>query len=242
MQKNDTILVIGATSSLAQSLCRMLAKRGYNLMLCGRDEGELELLCSDIRTRYGVESYIMVMDITEDNFTANHCIAQAGEFHHVIIALGDMGSDNHDDLNNISYTAGINYTVPAQLASVSAARIAQAGGGVIALISSVAGDRGRASNYLYGSAKAALSTFASGLRNRYAKHGVNILTVKPGFIDTPMTWGMKSPLIASRDAVAKKIVLSMEKGKDVIYVPWFWRFIMLIICHIPERIFKKLSL
>ncbi|MFW0776544.1 MAG: SDR family NAD(P)-dependent oxidoreductase [Rickettsiales bacterium] len=242
MQNNDLILVIGATSSLAQALCRTLAARGHPLVLCGRDESELELLAGDLQTRYGIHCNVIINDATEDSFSAGGTIAEAGDFRHVVITMGDMGNDQLDDLNNMAITAMLNYLAPAQLASVAASRLAQRNGGSVTIISSVAGDRGRASNYPYGAAKAALSAFASGLRNRYAKSNVHVMTVKPGFVDTPMTWGMDSPLIASREMVAKKIVDAMNKQKDVLYVPWFWRFIMLVICAIPERIFKKLSL
>lgn len=242
IRSNDTVLIIGATSSLAQALCRVLGTRGCNLVLMGRDEAELETLAGDIKTRFGVECRIVLADMSESNFAAEDCIAQAGAFDHAIIAAGEMGSDNPDDLDNIAHVTAINYTLPAQLATVIAAHMAQQGAGTLAIISSVAGDRGRASNYHYGSAKAALSTFSSGLRNRYAKQGVHVMTVKPGFIDTPMTWGMKSKLIASREYAAEKIVTGMEKNRNVKYVPCFWRLIMLIIIHIPERIFKKLRL
>jgi short-subunit dehydrogenase len=158
-----------------------------------------------------------------------------------------MGSSDPTNLDNIHQTTWLNYTVPAQLATAAAVRLSEqksgrAYAGSITLISSVAGDRGRQSNYAYGSAKAALNTFASGLRNRFFKQGVHVMTVKPGFIDTPMTWGMKSPLIASRESVAESIVEAMKNRSNVVYVPFFWRYIMLIIIHIPEMIFKRLSL
>ena len=158
-----------------------------------------------------------------------------------------MGSDDPTDIDNLAYTVKVNYTVPAQLATAAALALSKKDSsektkGRIVIVTSVAGDRGRQSNYAYGSAKAALSTFASGLRNRFCKQGVHVMTVKPGFIDTPMTWSMSSPLVASREFVAGKIIDAMEKEKDVIYVPFFWRFIMLIIIHIPEKIFKKLSM
>jgi decaprenylphospho-beta-D-erythro-pentofuranosid-2-ulose 2-reductase len=239
---SKTALVIGATSSLAQALCRVLASRSYGLVLCGRDEGELELLAADLATRFGIPVRMFSADLLDPHFHAADCIAHAGEFDCAIIAVGDMGGDNKDDPENLAYITHINYTAPAQIATTAAAHLHEAGHGSVVIISSVAGDRGRRSNYLYGSAKAALSTFASGLRNRYAKSGVHVMTVKPGFIDTPMTWGMKSPLIASREYVAEKIAVALEKKRNVIYVPFFWRFIMLIIIHIPEQIFKKLSL
>ena len=242
MQANDTVLMIGATSSLAQAIARTLAKRGYELVLCGRDENELELLASDLKTRYNVPCRITVADIMEPSFAAQHCIAQAGRFNHMVLAIGDIGTGNPDDLAAVANITAVNFIVPAQIASVAASHMAQQAGGTIAILSSVAGDRGRQSNYAYGSTKAALSTFASGLRNRYASQGVQVLTVKPGFTDTPMTWGMKSPLIASREYVAAQIVTAMEKGKDIVYVPWFWRLIMGIIIHIPEALFKRMRL
>lgn len=239
---NKTALVIGATSSLSQALCRDLAARGYDLVLSGRDASELDLLASDIRTRSDMRCRIVVADLLEPQFSPETFMERVGEFDHVFIVTGDMGGDNVLSLSNLAFTMRINYTIPAQLATVAAQRLAEKKTGSITIISSVAGDRGRQSNYPYGSAKAALTTFASGLRNKFCKEGVHVMTVKPGFIDTPMTWGMQSPLIASREFVAEKIVDAMQKKKNVIYVPFFWRYIMLIIIHIPERIFKKLKL
>jgi short-subunit dehydrogenase len=115
--------------------------------------------------------------------------------------------------------------------------------GSIAVISSVAGDRGRASNYLYGSAKAAVSTFLSGMRQRLEKRGVNVLTVKPGFVDTPMTRDFKkSALWAKPEEVARGIVRAIDRRKAVVYLPWFWSIIMLIIKHVPEFMFKRTKL
>lgn len=117
------------------------------------------------------------------------------------------------------------------------------GKGNITVISSVAGDRGRQSNYIYGSAKGALSTFLQGLRNRLAPRGVSVTTIKPGFIDTPMTADIKKgPLFVSAEVVGKRIYKAMVKGESVVYTPFFWRFIMLIIQHIPEFIFKRMKL
>jgi len=240
---SETFLIIGATSSLAQALCHELASQGYDMVLVGRDQAELDLLSADLTVRNGISTTIVLADFLAKDFSTPRLIERVEHFNHVIIASGDMGGDDFTDLANITQTTWLNYTVPAHLATLAAERLRdKETAGTITIISSVAGDRGRQSNYIYGSAKAALTTFTSGLRNRYAKHKVHVMTVKPGFIDTPMTWGMKSPLIASREFVAKKIVSAIEKRKDVIYVPFFWRYIMLIIMHIPEKIFKKLSL
>jgi decaprenylphospho-beta-D-erythro-pentofuranosid-2-ulose 2-reductase len=116
--------------------------------------------------------------------------------------------------------------------------------GTIAVISSVAGDRGRTSNYVYGAAKGMVTIFLQGLRNRLAASGIAVVTIKPGFVDTPMTAHLPKggPLWAKPEDVAAGIVAAIDKGRDVVYLPWFWRIIMLIIRHIPERIFKRLSL
>ncbi len=242
IRNNRIALVVGATSSLAQSVCRGLAARGFEMILAGRDADELELLAGDLTARAGVACRTMVIDLASPRFDAAAFVADAGDASHVVIAAGSMGSADVNDLADIAAVTQLNYTVPAQIASAVANQMYQHGGGTLVIISSVAGDRGRQSNMTYGSAKAALSTFASGLRNYYAKRGVHVMTVKPGFTDTPMTWGMHTPLMAGREYVAAQILKAMDKGKNAIYVPWFWQFIMLIICHIPEKVFKKLKL
>jgi decaprenylphospho-beta-D-erythro-pentofuranosid-2-ulose 2-reductase len=236
----DNILLLGATSSLMQALARQLAAAGHPLVLAGRDETELETLAADLATRYGTTCQLCVVDVAEPGFNAQQAIAAAGAFQHAVIAIGDMGTGNPDDAGGMQQLAQLNYLAPAMLAAAAAAQLAEAGRGVVAVVSSVAGDRGRASNYGYGSAKAALTTYVSGLRARYARQGVHVLTIKPGFIDTPMTWGMQSPLMATREKVAADIIRAMRRGHDVTYSPWFWRLIMGIIQHLPERVFKKL--
>jgi decaprenylphospho-beta-D-erythro-pentofuranosid-2-ulose 2-reductase len=237
-----TALVVGATSSLAQAMCRELAAKGYALILAGRDELELEMLAGDLAVRHGGHCTTVSVDLQSASFSPPDFMNEAGDFDHIVIATGDMGGTDLSSLYNIAHTMRINYTLPAMLASLAADRMAGKKTGTIVIVSSIAGDRGRQSNYAYGSAKAALTAFTSGLRNRFAKSGVHVMTVKPGFIDTPMTWDMKSPLIASREYVAGQIIKAMEKKKDCIYVPFFWRYIMLIIMHIPEAIFTRLSL
>jgi decaprenylphospho-beta-D-erythro-pentofuranosid-2-ulose 2-reductase len=132
---------------------------------------------------------------------------------------------------------------PISLLTVLANYFESQGGGCLAAISSVAGDRGRQSNYIYGTTKAALTTFLAGLRNRLYPKGVLVLTIKPGFVDTPMTAQIKKgPLFASPEAVGRDIVRAVDSGKFILYTPWFWRWIMLIIRLIPESVFRKLKL
>jgi short-subunit dehydrogenase len=257
------IFVVGATSSLAQAICRAFAAKGHRLIMAGRDPKELEVLAGDLATRFSTPCKTVVADFMAANFSPASVMEQAGEFDHIIIASGDMGNGDSNSLYNLAYTVHVNYTIPAQIATLAGQYLGDKGEGSIVIISSISGDRGRQSNYPYGSAKAALTTFASGLRNSLYKKGVHVLTVLPGFIDTPMTWGMESKLIASREKVAQDIIKVMEtrrsplhekiicvlslaviwpEGDDVLYVPWFWRYIMLIIRHIPEFIFKRLKL
>ena len=240
--KDKNVLVVGATSSLAQSICHELASQGFGLIISGRDEAEIDLLGRDLVIRHNVPCMTIMADFIDSDFTADSFIQRAGDFDHIIIATGTMGTGEPLSLTDIAFTSHINYTLPAQIATLAAIKLAEKKEGSGVIISSVAGDRGRQSNYAYGSAKAALTAFSSGLRNYFYSKGVHVMTVKPGFIDTPMTWTMNSPLIASREYVAKKIVKAMHKKKDVIYVPFFWKYIMLIILHIPEKIFKKLKL
>ncbi|NBO19850.1 MAG: SDR family NAD(P)-dependent oxidoreductase [Proteobacteria bacterium] len=240
-------LVVGATSSLAQAMCHALAARGYGLVLAGRDEMELDILARDIAIRHDITCKKLVVDFLASGFSAEDFVAQAGDISHMIMVAGDMGSADVTSIGNLAYTMHLNYTIPAQISTAAAKKLAerfreQKRRGAVVIVSSVAGDRGRQSNYAYGAAKAAISTFASGLRNKFFKQGVHVLTIKPGFIDTPMTWGMQSPLLASREKVAADILKAMEKGRDVAYVPFFWRYIMLIIIHIPEKVFKRFSL
>lgn len=237
-----TALVFGATSSLGVVLCRMLAKRGWRLVLSGRDAQELVLLAGDIHVRYGIAASAVPCDLMQGTTAIEVLGEHATNVNSLWMLAGDMGGSDPHDSENISLTTWLNYTAPAMLLAHFARHFERRGNGNIVVVSSVAGDRGRQSNYVYGSAKAALTSFASGLRNRLHKKGVHVMTVKPGFMDTPMTYGMHSPLIATREAAAGAMIRALEKKCDEVYVPWFWEWIMRIICHIPERIFKKLSL
>ena len=161
----------------------------------------------------------------------------------VVGLLGDQASASAE-MRTAETVMLTNYVAPALFLGEVANRMERRGSGTIIGISSVAGDRGRASNYTYGSAKAGFTAFLSGLRNRLAKTGIHVVTVRPGFVDTKMTAGMKLPplLTAKPDALGEAVFAAEQKTRDDIYVKPIWRLIMLIIRTIPERIFKKLSL
>lgn len=237
-----TTLIIGATSSLAYALCQQLAHKKHNLIITGRDKEELEHLANDLTIRHNTMVRAALLDLDSKTFNIKKIAQTLGDPDDIIMVAGTMGKNNSDDTDNLSRIIHVNYTAPAQLITHYAHTMETKGTGTIAIISSVSGDRGRQSNYLYGSAKAALTAFASGLRNRLSHSGVHVMTVKPGFIDTPLTYSMDSPLMCSREKAAKIIIRAMGRKKDVIYVPFFWCYIMMIIRNIPERFFKKLRL
>ena len=154
------------------------------------------------------------------------------------------------DLTETDFTAArhmidVNFTSTVSILSLAANYLEERKTGFIGIISSVAGDRGRQSNYTYGATKAALSAYAQGLRNRLCKSGVHVLTIKPGFVATRMTTGLldpNSPMVAKPETIANDIVKALTRRRPVVYTPWFWRYIMLLICAIPERIFQRMKL
>lgn len=237
--KLNNALIIGATSSLAYCMCHELARNETNLIISGRDKIELDKLASDLTIRHNIKTSVIVCNIAED-ISAIENFINKNEIDLVLIAAG-INQENIDDSENISENINVNFVAPAKIISLAAKKMSLKGSGRIAVISSVAGDRGRRSNYVYGSAKAGLSEFTSGSRSRYHKMGVKITTIKPGFIDTPMTYGKNDYMVHSREKAAKTIIKSILKGRDEIYVPFFWRFIMLTIKLIPEFIFKRIN-
>lgn len=242
------ILVIGATSTIAHAVSRLYAARGAQLVLVGRDQARLADCAADLQVRGAQRVETLAADAND--FAAQPVwIARAFELLQridvVLIAHGTLSDQAACEHSVTAMLQEFNTNGLSTLAMLTdiANRMTQQGHGTIAVISSVAGDRGRPSNYVYGSAKAAVSAFLEGLRARLAKSGVQVLTVKPGFVDTPMTAAFKKgALWAKPEQVAQGIVSAIEKRRDVVYLPWFWRYIMLIIRHIPEFIFKRLSL
>lgn len=235
-------VILGATASLGKALCQELAKQNINLILFGRDQEALALLASDLTIRFGIATDTHLLDVTEleQVTTWETTILTLPPFDLVFSLVGVMPK-NHSS-QSIVDTINTNFTGPAVLLSLFVQKLQKQQNGKLVVVTSVAGDRGRQSNYLYGSAKAGLSIFAAGLRHVFWKHGIHVLIVKPGYIDTPMTYGMKSPFIASREYVARKIIRAVQKNQYEVYIPFFWKFILFAIKLIPETLFKRLSL
>ena len=248
---SDRVIILGATSGIAKALCRELASIGTPLLLCGRNLGALTLLADDLRVRHGKATPVETFDAHDakdhPEFVERALAKCEGKLGGVILCYGDLTpqTESQNSADSARRTIDVNFTSAVTLLHAFAEILEKQNGGYIAAISSVAGDRGRQSNYTYGAAKAGLTAFLAGLRNRLFPHGVHVLTIKPGFVDTPMTHGMlnpKSPLVASPERVAKDIVRAIRKRKNTLYTAWFWRYIMFIIRSIPEPIFKRLKL
>lgn len=244
-----TILVGGATSAMAQAFARRYAPRGARFYLLARDEKKLEIIKQDLLARGATAVVCEVVDMAKpyDYDTAiSRMAAEAGGIDIALLAQGVMFDQAilQSDIQKTREMHEVNVMSVIAMATVLANHFEQKKAGSLLVISSVAGDRGRQSNYAYGATKAALSVFVDGLRNRLYRHGVTVVTVKPGFVDTPMTEGMakNGPLWAKPEKIAEDMESCVGRGGRVLYTPWFWRYIMIIIKHIPEFIFKKMSL
>ena len=240
------VLIVGAKSDIAREVARIYAKNGYNLYLAARDVSDLAAFKTDLEVRSGMKVELIALDITAfDTHETIYAGLQEKPFG-VIVVSGYM-SEQHkaekewsESLNTIN----VNYTGAVSLLNIVANDFEEEKRGFIVGVSSVAGDRGRKTNYIYGSAKAAFSAYLSGLRNRLFESGVHVLTVKPGFVNTKMTEGLALPEKPTAEPieVAQDIFKAQQAGKNTLYTKWIWRYIMLIITTIPEFIFKKLSI
>ena len=242
------IVIIGATSAVATETARCFALQGANIFIAGRNEEKLERLAQDLRVRGASlvhTGLFNARDLTSHDQLLEQAFHKLGEIDAALIAHGELPDQKECEREwPVTERAfATNLLSPIACLTWLANYFETRGKGNITVITSVAGDRGRQSNYIYGAAKGGLSIFLQGLRNRLAPKGVSVTTIKPGFIDTPMTAHIKKgPLFASPETVGKRIHQAMLKGESVVYTPFFWRFIMLIIQHIPEFIFKKMKL
>lgn len=242
------ILIIGATSAITKATACLWAKEGHQLYLIARDNERLQVIASDLKIRGAGCVYTSVLDInnfSEHPFLINQVAQALGGIDIVLIGHGTLGDQKvcEKDFNLTLQELNTNAISIISLLTHLAPYFESQHYGTIAVISSVAGDCGRQSNYIYGTAKGAVSLFTQGLRQRLYKSKVNVLTIKPGFVDTPMTRVFKKGMLwTTPEIIAKKIHSSIKKGRNVIYVPWFWLGIMAVICSIPEGIFKRIKL
>jgi NADP-dependent 3-hydroxy acid dehydrogenase YdfG len=245
---NERLLIVGATSAIATAVARRYAARSARLVLIGRRAEALDALAADLRVRGAAGVVTAVLDVTD---FAQHlgCLDTAWRafdgVDHALIAHGVLPDQRECEVSASAALLSFDTNARSVLALLTdlANRFERQGRGAIGVISSPAGDRGRASNYVYGAAKAAVTNLASGLRHRLASKGVRVITILPGFVDTPMTASFsKGPLWAPAERVAADIDRALGFGFGAVYAPWFWRWIMLIIRHVPERIFIRTKL
>jgi short-subunit dehydrogenase len=244
---NSTWIIVGATSSMARAFSRKAAENGAHILLAGRDQADMKRSAADCMVRGAPSAQAVMFDArkpgTFDEIAVKAAL-QDGEIN-VAVFVGSMPdqADIDVDPSLVDGTVMDGFMGPARLLQRLAPILEERESGTIVGIGSVAGDRGRLSNYVYGATKAGFHTYLAGLRNRMGRSGVHVMTVKPGFVDTAMTWGLDGMfLVASPDDVAQDIWKSIAKKRNTIYTPWFWRYIMLIIMHVPEFIFKKLKI
>ena len=242
------IVVFGATSAIAQGWMRLLAPHGASFFLVARNPGRLESVAKDLVARGAAAVHAETADLDD---TARHPALldrSAGLLEGLdcaLIAHGILGDQAacERDFAEAAASLQTNFLSPVSLVTWLANFFAAQHSGTIAVISSVAGDRGRRSNYVYGSAKAGLNAFLDGVRNRVDREGVQVLTIRPGFVSTPMTAHLpQGPLFATPDKVARDILKAVQSRRDVLYTPWFWAPIMAIVRAIPEWKFKRMDL
>lgn len=244
-----SLAVFGATSAIAERVARRFAAKGARLFLVARDPARLERIAADLRLRGAASIATRAADLDDPTALApmlEAMEAAIGVPELALLAFGTLGDQAAiaRDVEATRRSLVTNFVSPACLLTALAGRMEAAGRGLIVVLTSVAGERGRASNYVYGAAKGGLSTFLEGLRHRLAPTGVQVLDVRPGPVATPMTagLGLSGPLLAAPERVAADIERAIAKRRSVLYTPWFWRWIMLVIRALPEPIFHRTRL
>lgn len=248
--QTKTAVILGGASTVARAIALELARDGYALVSADFDRFENERIAADIRVRHGRPCHALHFDATDygshRRFMEECCRLLGGLPAGVVLCFGYMPeqADAQKDFEQARRTIDTNLTGAISVLELFAGAFEQRGSGFIIGLSSVAGDRGRKSNYIYGASKAGLTCYLSGLRNRLHAANVQVLTVKPGFMDTKMTYGMPlpKPLVASPEQAAHDIMMALRKRKSEVYIRFFWRYIMMIIRSIPEWQFKKMSI
>ena len=242
------VLILGATSAIAQASVRLLAARGAALYLVGRNPERLQAVAQDARTRGASTVHSEAVDL--DDFSLHEPLVERatsalGGLDGALIAHGVLGDQKLAERSwaDSEKVLRTNFLSVVSLLTPLANRFEAQKAGTLVVISSVAGDRGRQSNYVYGASKGALNVFLQGLRNRLAPSGVTVLTVKPGFVDTPMTAHLqKNALFASPETVARGLLRAADQRRNEVYLPGFWRLIMFLVRSVPESLFKRMKL
>ena len=242
------VWILGATSTIAISVARLYAEQGCELLLVARSQDKLEQTKQDLLARGAAAVEVRQIDLANEKNKLEkfqEMITAMNGFDVLLLAYGKLSDQDScmTDLEALKEDMNTNLVSAMEWLTCGANHIENAKQGCLAVISSVAGDRGRRSNYVYGSAKSSLSTFAQGLQHRLSVANGHVTLIKPGFVDTAMTSHLpKNGLWAKPDQVAKDIVKGIQKKKTVVFTPWFWRFIMLIIIHLPEKIFRRINI
>jgi short-subunit dehydrogenase len=242
------VLILGATSAIAQETAKLLARDGDRLFLVALETERLEFVARDLAIRSGQEVGRLSADLND--FAGHDAILDEATraldgLDTLLVAYGVLGDEARSQVSyaDADLVLRTNFLSAVSLLTRAAQRFEAQGKGTLVAITSVAGDRGRQSNYVYGASKAGLGVFMQGLRNRMFGRGVRVLTVKPGMVDTPMTAHMEKGLLFSQpETIARGIHRAIRRGKDVVYLPWFWRIVMGVIRTIPEPVFKRMRL
>lgn len=244
----QTWVVLGASSAIARAFAHAAARRGAGLILAGRDTPDLAITAADLKVRHQVSVSVVDFD-ARDAASATKFAARCRDLSlaplSIFLAFGVMPAQEASDTDpkTLEALVSTNFTGAAAVLNAFAPMLEAQKAGHVVVIGSIAGDRGRLKNYSYGATKAALHTYAQGLRARLCRSGVTVLTVKPGFTDTAMTFGQPGMFfVASPEALADAILRAVRRHKLVLYYPSLWWAIMLIIKHIPERIFQRLNI
>ena len=242
------VLVLGATSAIASATARLLARQGASFFLVARDKSKLEATSADLMTRgaRSVRGYVGDLDNTDLHATIlASALETLGEIDLALLAHGVLG-EQPDAEKSYAVAESVlhtNFLSPVSLITWLANYFEARGAGCLAVISSVAGDRGRKSNYVYGASKGALSIFLDGVRNRIDRTGAHVLTIKPGFVATPMTAHLpRGPLFAQPVQIGRGILRAVEQRRDVVYLPAFWAPIMFAVRSVPQRVFKNMNM
>jgi short-subunit dehydrogenase len=242
------VLIAGASSGIGRAVAGQWAAAGNNILLAGRDLDDLGRTAADLSLRYGIRAEALPLDVLDFSRHAaffSEALAKAeGRIDGVVIAHGLLPdqAEAQTNLDVLRSTIDTNYTSAASLLNLIAGDFEKRRSGFICVVTSVAGDRGRQSNYVYASTKAGLTAYLQGLRQRVAKANVSVTNVKPGFVDTAMIWGKPGVFwVAPPERIARDTYRAVRRGRGEIYTPWFWRWVMLLVRSIPDVVYRRMK-